>query len=87
MNYPENIYREYEIVEKYIFGEKHYALVRVYNVFGFKFKKFKKVVDYWYSSEISWNGKTWHNTASILRSAVRVDNEEQERKFRKRVTK
>ena len=87
MNYPENIYRTYEIAEKEIFGEKHFALVRVYNFLGIKFCKFEYVEEGWYKSNISFYGQTWHPYKSTIQDAILSDNETQERKFRNRVTK
>ena len=38
MKYPEHIYRKFEIAEKDICGEKHYALVEVKKFLFFKWE-------------------------------------------------
>lgn len=43
MNYPESIYNKYEIIEKDIYGEKHYCLVRIYSIFGITIRRKVKV--------------------------------------------
>lgn len=89
MNYPDHIYKEYEIVEKDIYGEKHYALVRVYRLLGFKFKRMLGVYDStdgrrgWISS----SGKRWYSNRSIVDAALKEAHTTAELLFEHEVTK
>ena len=64
MNYPESIYNKYEIIEKDIYGEKHYCLVRIYSIFGFTFRRKVQVSRHGFISSIS--GNRWHISKSVL---------------------
>lgn len=85
MNYPESIYNRYEIIEKDIYGEKHYCLVRIYSIFGFTFRRKVQVSRHGFISSIS--GNRWHISKSVLEEAIRFDNGCQELRFREKVTK
>lgn len=93
MNYPESIYNKYEIIEKDIYGEKHYCLVRIYSIFGIMIRRKVKVVSFlshsgnWYGYIGDYYPNTWHKYRSIVETAIERDNEEQEWKFREKVTK
>lgn len=84
MNYPKSIYNKYEIIEKDIYGEKHYCLVRIYSIFGITIRSKVKVE----AGRISLiDGKRWYPNKKILEEAVKFDNTYQEYKFNKKVTK
>lgn len=86
MNYPESIYRTYEIAEKDIYGEKHYALVRVYDIFGFKIRM--KIKMYEFSCEHGVAGlKTWYKDRKDIEYAIEGSRRNAEARFRKKVTK
>lgn len=84
MNYPESIYRKYEIVEKMICGEKHYGLVRVKSFFGIKYKVLVKVSEHGYIRD--W-GQSWHRAKYLCTSAIQDDNLMQEWAFERKMTK
>lgn len=89
MNYPEHIYSKFEILEKEIYGEKHYCAVKVYGWGWFKIKRKMKV--YWYSSSRAWfcnhSGVTWHKYKSIIENAINSAHQDAEDKFHYKVTK
>lgn len=87
MNYPEHIYNTYEIVEKDICGEKHYGLVRVYNIFGWKFRRHVRVYDGCHTAWISSTGVRWLPSKHQIQAAIEDDNSNKEYKFRRKVTK
>lgn len=87
MNYPESIYNKYEIIEKDIYGEKHYCLVRIYSIFGISFRRKMKVTDALAGRISISTGKRWHSNKNTLEEAVKFDDSYQEYKFRKKVTK
>lgn len=88
MNYPESIYSNFEIIERDIHGERHYGLVKHYEVFGIKFKRHLKIDAFMDMGRIDWeSGRKWHNKKVIITSAINDDRGTQEYKFRRRVTK
>lgn len=86
MNYPESIYRTYEIAEKDIYGEKHYALVRVYDIFGFKIRR--KIKIYEFSCDHGYfNLKTWYKGKKFIEDVIEGNHKASEARFREKVTK
>lgn len=92
MNYPEHIYNKYEIVEKDIYGQKHYGLVRVYSFFGIKIKRHIKVRCNMFDSRIGRidgiiSGKKWHKYKHTITSAIESERAMQEYYFEEKVCK
>lgn len=84
MNYPESIYKKYEIVEKDICGEKHYGLVMVCNLFGFTWRKHVKVSEHGYICSF---GRTWRNNKHLITSAIADAHLMAEWAFERKMTK
>ncbi len=88
MRYPEHIYSNFEIIEKDIYGEKHYGLVKHYKVLGIRFKSHLKVHDFLHIGRIDWEcGRKWQPERGIIQDAINRDNQLKEYKFKRRVTK
>jgi hypothetical protein len=90
VNYPENIYSKYEIIEKDICGEKHYGLVKICKFLFWEYGKQIKV----YSSTSGFGridpwagGSKWHNSKLTIVSAIEWEREMQEYYFAKKMTK
>lgn len=88
MNYPDKIYNSFEIVVKDIYGERHYGLVKLYKFLGVTFRRHVKV---WGDggNGVIWSslGKRWHTSTMVLESAIKHDNDAQEKRFKERMTK
>lgn len=80
MNYPEHIYRKFEIIEKDILGEKHYAAVQVREyLFGLiKFKKLKLITSFDTFTDWSYGGTTWHSSKRVVDEAIKKAKEDDE---------
>lgn len=78
MKYPEHIYRKFEIAEKDICGEKHYALVEVKKFLLFKWKKVCSVSCFGFISEL---GLKWHNRKGLILDTIEYEKEQDEVKF------
>lgn len=88
MNYPKHIYKQYEIVEKDIHGEKHYGLVRVYNFFGIKIRRQLKVCCSYPGGYFGGTDqRKWWNSRFTIEDSIKQDHEHSEDLFRKSVTK
>lgn len=86
MNYPERIYKQYEVVETMLYGKKHYGVARVYNLFGFEFKIMKKVNTYFKYFD-NFTGRRWHPNRYHIISTIENEHTRAEEKFERRVTK
>ena len=84
MNYPENIYRKFEIVEKEIYGEKHYGLVQVHSFLGITWRKLMPVVS---DGFIHVWGVKWRTSKSLIEEVITYENRRDEDSFRYKVTK
>jgi hypothetical protein len=84
VNYPKSIYKKYEIVEKDICGEKHYGLVVVCSLFGFKWKRTVKVCEF---GHIRDSGRTWRRDKSLITAAINYDHMMSEWAFERKMTK
>jgi len=87
MNYPPEIYSNFEIVEKDIYGERHYGLVKHWKFLWFNFEDQQTLRTTGKSGYISAFGSSWVNSKEAVLSAIELDNYQQERKFREMVTK
>lgn len=87
MNYPKDIYNDFEIVEKDIYGEKHYGLVKHYKVFGVGFKRQLKIRENLGFGRITRYGCRWVNCRSAVVKAIEYDNLDKELEFEVKVTK
>lgn len=89
MNYPDKIYPKLEIVEKDICGVTHYGVVRIYNLFGIKFKRHWKVSGDTYDPGggfIGW-GRRWHTSKGVIEGAISNYYQYKEYLFREKMTK
>lgn len=88
MNYPPYIYRDLSIIEKDIYGEKHYAVVerRSFLLFSWQ-KKIKLYGDYQGYGYESGMGNVWHNRRHVCESAIKDMHRKSEWSFEQEVTK
>ena len=88
MNYPDKIYPKLEIAEKDICGETHYGLVREYYILGIKFKRHWKVHETLFGGgRVSGYGNRWHNSKTVVESAITRYYRDKEWLFREKMTK
>lgn len=85
MNYPNHIYRTFEIVEKDIYGERHYAILEKRS---FLWNRHVKV----YALNLcrgqeSPVGTIWHPNKAILEDAIKEMHRSSEREFKRKVTR
>lgn len=81
MNYPDNIYRKFEIIEKEILGVKHYGLVEIINILGFKLKIKRRVdVSGFIFDHKDW-APMWHKNYEVMKKTIEYENEKDEKKY------
>lgn len=88
MNYPEHIYKQYEIVEKDILGKKHFGLVRVYNFFGIKIRRHLAICRASYAGYFGgFNPRKWWDTKYTIESCIRDERWKAEYEYHERLSK
>lgn len=91
MNYPDKIYKKFEIVEKDICGKTFYGVKRVVSVLGVKFKYHKKINQNSFMPHCgrfdSFNSRKWVDNKSCAKDAIEWENVMTEYNFKKKVTK
>jgi len=91
MIYPKHIYRDFEIIEKEICGERHFAIVETKTFLFFWERKCHVYLgsfsfNGWagYESSKGW-GDIWHKYSYTCESAIKAMNEQSEYRFKRKV--
>ena len=72
--YPEHIYNKYELEFKDIMGDRHFSLVRVYNVLGIKIRVRQKFT-YGVTFVSCGYGQSWHRELVSHRTQEKESDE------------
>lgn len=81
MNYPDHIYRKFEIIEKDILGVKHYALVEIINILGFDIKIKRRVDNMGFIFDVKGFAQTWHKDIGVIKETIEYEKYRDEKKY------